>query len=78
MIFRRINADGKNAAALIRQGGVPLSQFLKYCESRRQSRRVDEMVIIDYKNIETVPFFGNVLPDMKLLTRCIILKFAGI
>ena len=56
MIFRRINADGKNAAALIRQGGVPLSQFLKYCESRRQSRRVDEMVIIDYKNIETVPF----------------------
>ena len=45
--FRHVNADGKNAAALIRQGGVPLSQFLKYCESRRQSRRVDEMVRID-------------------------------
>ena len=41
---RHVNADGKNAAALIRQGGVPLSQFLKYCESRRQSRRVDEIV----------------------------------
>ena len=43
---RHVNADGKNAAAIIRQGGVPLSQFLKYCESRRQSRRVDEMVRI--------------------------------
>ena len=45
--LRHVNADGKNAAAIIRQGGVPLSQFLKYCESRRQSRRVDEMVIIN-------------------------------
>ena len=44
-ISRHANADGKNAAALIRQGGVPLNQFLKYCASRRKTNGVDDMVI---------------------------------
>ena len=48
---RHANADGKNAAALIRQGGVPLNQFLKYCASRRKTNGVDDMVITK-KNIQ--------------------------
>ena len=46
-VSRHVKVDGKNAAALIRQGGVPLNQFLQYCSSRRKTPKVDEMVTMN-------------------------------